>query len=53
MLSPRSPVRLIWARARCPKMIAGMAATNGMIPQTIDPIASPLVGGAGTAGGYW
>jgi hypothetical protein len=52
MLSPRSPVRLIWARARCPKMTAGTAAINGMIPQTIEPIASPLVGWPGTAGGY-
>jgi hypothetical protein len=41
--SPRSPVRLIWLRARWPRMTAGMTA-NPRIPQTSDPMASPLVG---------
>ena len=46
--SPCSPVRLIWLRARWPRMTAGMAANpsvnSSRIPQTSEPMASPLVG---------
>ena len=51
MPSPRSPVFLMLARARWPRMTAGMAAKPSVkisaIPQTIAPMASPLVGWGG------
>ena len=46
--SPRSPVRLMCARAAWPRMTAGMLARpivkNSAIPQISAPTASPLVG---------
>jgi hypothetical protein len=46
--SPRSPVRLMCARAAWPRMTAGMAAmpsvNSSAIPHTSDAMASPLVG---------
>lgn len=47
MPSPRLPVLRISLRAMCPRMTAGMALSppvkSSRMPQTIDPVASPLV----------
>ena len=54
MPSPRSPVFLMLARARWPRMTAGMAAKPSVkisaIPQMSAPMASPLVGALFTIG---